>query len=145
MVEDIERYVRPVSLRSLDPRRTDMRPEASSGVPTLGRPLPRVGPGFSRPDLVLNKSKEVARGRPRDLEKCFKCRGVGYLSRQCPTYNEHAFFIEDTMDEKPKGKQPINDDASDTDEIVAPVQALSDDDVEGEDSGLAVMRTSYPT
>lgn len=98
-----------------------MRPGASSVVPILGRPLPRVGPGPFKLGPVLNKGKEMARDRPRDREKCFKCGGVGHLSRQCPTCNEHAFSIEDTVDEEPKGEQPIDDDVSDIDEIVTPV------------------------
>lgn len=71
--------------------------------------------------------------------------GVSHFLRLCPTRNEHAFFSKDTMDEEPKGDQPIDDDESDIDEIVAPIQAWSDDDVEGEDSSLVVMRPSYPT
>lgn len=60
----------------------------------------------------------------------------------CPR-KELALCLKDNTAEEVHGDQQSVDDETGIDETVDLVQALSDDDREGEDSYLAVMRPSF--
>lgn len=87
---------------------------------------------------MLNRRKEEVRTRSSDdPNRCYKCGGVGHYSKVCPR-KELALYVDDNTKEEVHGDQQTVDD-----EIVDPLQAPSDDDGEGEDNYLAIMRPSY--